>query len=235
MGFFNRKPARGVLPVDIVTRMESYGQTRFEGFRTFETAAVELEFNQLDQAGKERYVDELAATVIPVGGWAVVGGAQLLVGAMFEPEDRPSYVELMLVALQIYRDGRVSDVALSGYDMQFWRSHGGSGDWLAPFTLPAPEAVTLTPLVVGEERELARYDSRPDANRALVRREAEDRYVVEVDRPVDRDDDPTRVRTTIFDGTSQYDALVFFGANPLPYICTNADLEPFREFGRPAG
>ena len=73
---------------------------------------------------------------MPRGGWAVLGAADLLVQAVFEPDDRPAYVRLLLAALELQRAVRVSDIALSAYEGMFWRQHNPGREWLEP-KLPA--------------------------------------------------------------------------------------------------
>lgn len=120
MGIFSRKP-RSPLPPDIAAQMEERGRVRSEGFTSELTKTQDQHFLGLSQEEKEAYVDALADTILPLGGWAVLGAADLLVKAVFEPDDRPSYVSVLLAALELKRAVRVSDIALSVYESELFR------------------------------------------------------------------------------------------------------------------
>ena len=104
MGLFSRhRKNEGPLAPDIAARMEERGRVRSEDLQSELIDAQDLRFLSLSQSEKEAYVDALAEEILPVGGWAVLGAADLLVKAVFEPEDRPSYVRLLLAALEFAR------------------------------------------------------------------------------------------------------------------------------------
>lgn len=233
MGIFRRQ-TRGPLPPDIVVRMEERGRVRSEGFRNDLTEAQERDFLSLSQAEQEAYVDALAEAVLPVGGWGVLGAADLLVKAVFEPEDRPSYVRLLLAALELKRAARVSDIALSIYEGEFWRQHNPGRDWLEPKSPPTRADAQISPLAIGDEREVGRHTSSPTSNRVLVRRTAEDRYLAFVDQEVERGEPAKgRVEARMREADNLYELYVFLGESPLANFWNHSELEPFCIYDRP--
>lgn len=235
MGLFNRQPRDdGPLPPDIAAQMEERGRVRSEGFKSDLTEAQDRHFLSLSQGEQEAYVDALAEAILPLGGWAVLGTADLLVKAVFEPEDHPSYVKLLLAALELKRAVRVSDVALSMYEGEFWRRHNPGREWLEPKFPPARADARISPLAIGEEREVGRHTSAPSSNLVLVRRTAEDRYLAFVDQEVERGEPAKgRVEAPMREADNLYDIFVFLGESPLANFWNHEELEPFCIYGRP--
>jgi hypothetical protein len=235
MGLFSRQPrGEAPLPPNIAALMEERGRVRSEGFKTELTDAQEQHFLSLSQGEQEAYVDALAEAVLPLGGWAVLGAADLLVKAVFEPEDRPSYVRLLLAALELKRAVRVSDIALSMYEGEFWRQHNPGRDWLEPKSPPTRADARISPLAIGEERKVGRHTSAPSSNLVLVRRTAEDRYLAFVDQEVEHGE-PTsgRVEAPMREADNLYDIFVFLGESPFANFWNHDELEPFCIYDRP--
>lgn len=233
MGLFRRQSG-GPLPPDIAGQMEERGRARNEGLKTELTDAQERHFLSLSQPEKEAYVDALAGAILPLGGWAVLGAADLLVKAVFEPEDRPSYVSLLLAALELRRAVRVSDIALSVYEGEFWRQHNPGREWLEAKSPPARADAQISPLAIGEEREVGRHTSAPTSNLVFVRRTAEDRYLSFVDQEVERGEPAKgRVEAPMREADNLYDIFVFLGETPFPNFWNHDELEPFCIYDRP--
>jgi hypothetical protein len=235
MGLFSRQRRdEGPLPPAIATLMEERGRVRSEGFKTELTDAQEQDFLSLSQGEQEGYVDALAEAVLPLGGWAVLGAADLVVKAVFEPEDRPSYVGLLLAALELKRAVRVSDIALSMYEKDFWQQHNPGRDWLEPKSPPTRAGALITPLAIGEERRVGQHTSAPSSNLVLVRRTAEDRYLALVDQEVERGEPARgRVEAPMREADNLYDIFVFLGESPLASFWNHEELEPFCVYDRP--
>jgi hypothetical protein len=222
------------LPADIVARMERYGRVRFEGLTTDETDATEQRFRSLSQREKEAYVDALATVLGPVGGWPCLGAANLLVKTMFEPEDHRGYAALLMASLEFQRAARVSEIALSIHEMEFWHRHAGSdAEWLEPRFPPTREEAAIAAFAIGEEREICRYTGADDSNRVFVALGEDNRYRAVVDQPINRVTDPRRVRSPIFESGNAYDVYAFMGKNPMAHYWNHPELEPFCLFGRP--
>jgi hypothetical protein len=205
---------------------------RSEGFTNEQTKAQEQHFSSLSQEEQEAYVDDLAEAVLPLGGWAVLGAADLLVKAVFEPEDRPAYVKLLLAALELKRAARVSDIALSMYEGKFWRQHNPGREWLEPKAPPSRADANISPFTVGEERQVGRHTSASDSNLVFVRRTAEDRYLAFVDQLVEHGKE-ARVESPMYEADNLYDIYVFLGESPLANFWNHGELEPFCIYGRP--
>jgi hypothetical protein len=214
--------------------MEERGRVRSEGSKSGLTDAQDQLFLGLSQQDQEAYVDALAEAILPIGGWAVLGGADLLVKAIFEPDDRPSYVSLLLAALELKRAVRVSDIALSLYEGEFWRQHNPGHEWLEPKSPPARPDALISPLAIGEERKVGQHTSAPTSNLVLVRRTAEDRYLAFVDQEVERGEPAKgRVEAPMREADNLYDIFVFLGESPLANFWNHEELEPFCIYDRP--
>lgn len=235
MGLFSRQPRdEGPLPPDIATQMEERGRRRSEGVKNELTDAQEQHFLSLSQGEQEAYVDALAEAVLPIGGWAVLGAADLLVQAVFDPDDHPAYVRLLLAAIELQRAVRVSDVALSTYETMFWRQHNPGREWLEPKFPPARAAAKISLLAVGEARKVGRHTSSPTSNLVFVKRTAEDRYLTFVDQEVERGEPAKgRVEAPMREADNLYDIFVFLGETPFPNFWNHEELEPFCIYDRP--
>lgn len=207
---------------------------RSDGPRSELTVTQEQLFASLSQAEQEAYVDALAETIVPIGGWALLGAADLLVQAAFEPDDRPAYVKLLLAALELQREVRVSDIALSSYETMFWRQHNPGREWLEPKVPPSRADGQITPLAIGEEREVGRHTSSPTSNLVFVRRTAEDHYLTFVDQEVENGNPAKgRVEAPMREADNLYDIFVFLGESPLANFWNHEELEPFCIYDRP--
>jgi hypothetical protein len=237
MGLFKRQLS-GPLPPDIATQMEERGRVRggmrSEGPKNELTAAQDQLFTSLSQEEQEAYVDALAEAIVPIGGWALLGAADLLVQAVFEPDDYPAYVKLLLAAIELQRSVRVSDIALSTYETLFWRQHNPGREWLEPKLPPASAETQISPLAIGEELEVGRHTSSPTSNLVFVRRTAEDRYLAFVDQEVERGE-PTkgRLEAPMREADNLYDLFVFLGESPFANFWNHEELEPFCIYDRP--
>jgi hypothetical protein len=208
--------------------MEERGRARSDGSRTELTNAQDQHFLSLSQPEQEAYVDALAEAVLPVGGWAVLGAADLLVKAVFEPEDRPSYVRLLLAALELKRAVRVSDIALSMYEGEFWRRHNPGREWLEPKAPPTRAEARISPLAIGEEWKVSQHTQAPTSNLVLVRRMAEDRYLAFVDQEVEHGEPARgRVEAPMREADNLYDIFVFLGETPFANFWNHNELKPF--------
>ena len=207
---------------------------RSEGPKNELTASQDELFTRLSQDEQEAYVDALAETIVPIGGWTLLGAADLLVQAVFEPDDHPAYVKLLLAAIELQRAVRVSDIALSTYETMFWRQHNPGREWLEPKLPPARAEAQLSPLAVGEEREVGRHTSSPTSNLVFVRRTAEDRYLAFVDQEVERGEPAKgRVEAAMQEADNLYAIFVFLGESPLANFWNHEELEPFCIYDRP--
>jgi hypothetical protein len=207
---------------------------RSEGPKSELTASQDELFTRLSQEEQEAYVDALAETIVPIGGWALLGAADLLVQAVFEPDDHPAYVKLLLAAIELQRAARVSDIALSTYETMFWRQHNPGREWLEPKSPPTRAEAQISPLAIGEEREVGRHTSAPTSNLVFVRRTGEDSYLTFVDQEVERGEPAKgRVEAPMREADNLYDIFVFLGEAPFPNFWNHDELEPFCIYDRP--
>lgn len=96
----------------------------------------------------------MADALLPLGGWPVYGAADLLVTTIFEPDDHPAYVNLLLASLELKRAARVSEACLSVYEERFWDKHNPDTEWLDAKDPPARATATISTLDIGAAREV---------------------------------------------------------------------------------
>jgi hypothetical protein len=176
--------------------MEEFGRFEFDppgsgidGSRVWnDLQSPLLPFAQSNPSG---FVESLAKTTIPIGGWAVYGAART-VANLVDPEfESPAHDSLRNGSLQFLRDNGVPNNRLSAYEWQYWVSHrGGEEPWLV--ARPLPSDTTITPLDEAEVRRIVQIFPDSDSNIILVRRD-HDRYVSVIDAR-QSEEDPSRVQ-----------------------------------------
>ena len=128
----------------------------------------------------------------------------------------------------------MSDIALSIYEGEFWRKHNPDSEWLEPKFPPTRADAQISPLPIGEKREVGRHTSSPTSNLVFVRRTAEDSYLAFVDQEVERDEPARgRVETPMREASELYDIFVFLGESPFGNFWNHTELEPFCIYDRP--
>lgn len=132
-GFVAAGPPRPV-PPGLIARMEHFGRYSFDPHDSdADPTAIwsEIAAPQYDAAvaGPARFCADLAAAVLPVGGWAVYGAqrlaAELLGGDCREPE----YLRMQDAALAWLHGSGVGPQHLNGYEHARWAAVHGSGSW----------------------------------------------------------------------------------------------------------
>jgi len=218
MGLFRRSaPAEptSVLPADIVTKMDAFGRSEFYnsdvGYPGSIPHDIVVPLHQVAQRDPDRFIRELAEAVLPVGSWAVFGGARIVWDVLSADVAHPDYFRIMDAALDFLRSQGCPPMRVAGYQWQYWvTTRGRTEPWLPATPPPAEDDVFLTPLGVDEERLICRLWDAPDSNEIVAVRRGPDTYVAQVEAR-QSDDDPTRARRDLYEKSSLYDLFVQVG------------------------
>lgn len=123
----------GGLPPDTAERMTEFGQVEFSPMdSTLDSGYVwqqlQAPFLAPAQADSDAFITDLAAAVLPEGGWAAYG-AHRTIASLLSPETRhPDYDRIRSVALRFLRSNGVSIDHLNDYEQSFWRENDGRLD-----------------------------------------------------------------------------------------------------------
>jgi hypothetical protein len=233
-------PTGDLLPRDIVARMGTFGRFEFDpqgsgiDSRTvWEDIIAPLALNAKDHPAE--FLRQLAAAVLPVGGWAVYGGAHL-VTELFSAEYRDhSYEAMMAAALDFLRSLGVPALATNGYEWSFWqRTKGRTEPWLPARPVPNESDAPISPLRPGEVRRVVQLDSTHRSNVVLVRQEPGGGFVAEVDARYS-DEDRRRARSEFCTAPSIRALYLELGRRlQVPHYWVDRELEPYFPYPKPA-
>lgn len=138
MPLFSRGPSarRSGLPADIIGRMEFYGRYEFAPHEAPPEAAERVNrliYQALYPVASENpdtFVSELAAAVLPVGGWSVYGGQRcvrdLIAGGA---PDHPGYLAMVEAAMAFLRDSGYGLGHLAPVESEIWRRLHPAEHW----------------------------------------------------------------------------------------------------------
>ncbi|MET9223364.1 hypothetical protein ACIOC1_05935 [Streptomyces sp. NPDC088197] len=196
-----------------------------------ELQAPFLEFAQSDS---DRFTTQLAAAVIPAGGFALFGAARTVWNLLGPDFAHPCYDALRMDALEFFRARGVPGNRLSAGDREFWRLHRGPDEpWLVGRPPPAPGAA-LPPLATGELRPVARMSAGPHAETVYARADVQDGCVAVVEA-CGRGRDPAGCRFDWFGAATQYELYLRIGeALQVPAHWVADELMPFIPFSAPS-
>ncbi|MCS0605637.1 hypothetical protein NX794_31205 [Streptomyces sp. LP11] len=120
------RPPRG-LPAETPLRMEILGRHTAKG------SDSTLDASPIWTVCLQPYLsvspEELAAVVLPVGGWPVYGASRCLRELGTHDEDGPAYGAIWDAGLEFYHGTGVSSAHLSFDDQQRWIRRHGPGSW----------------------------------------------------------------------------------------------------------
>ena len=108
----------------------------------------------------------------------------------------------------------------------YWNAEHPDEPWLPPRRPPARDDAVITPLAVGEEREIARVSGDDDPRVIFATRPSADNYVIVIQHPQD-DGPPTRGQ--MFAADNLYDPYLGVGMHEysLPHFWNHPEFEPF--------
>jgi len=117
-----------MLPPDIVSVMERSGRHKIAPHSSGEPGPLDpgwqpiipFAVEQQARAEPEEYVVALAEVVVPVGGWALYGAAELALDVMDHDLDNPAYRALFVGGLDVRRKAGVPWVMLNSFDHVYW-------------------------------------------------------------------------------------------------------------------
>jgi hypothetical protein len=222
------------LPRDIVSIMTRYGRHRVDPYTSGEPGPMDpgwrpiipFEVDRSSRADPRGFVTALAEVVVPVGGWAVYGGAELALDVMDHDLEHPGYRALFEGGLQVRRDAGVPWVMLNSFDHVHWKTFHEGEHWLPPRVPPGREAASITLLAVGEVRRIAQVRPTDDSIALFAARPAVDRYVM----ILETEEDAGRVRGEKFATEDLYDLYLSIGQGSLAHWWNDPEFEPFCQY-----
>lgn len=240
MGIFGRRAAGRKLPADIVARMALFGRYEFDpstadlrGYDVWsDLQSPLLEYAQADPAG---FAQDLAAAVLPVGGWPLYGASRTIWNLLGNDFEHPKFHEVRAASLEFFRANGVPPKQVTGGDWDFWmRTRGRHEPWLKGTAPPPARSANLTPLRGGELRRIAQVTAAHDSNIVFACLDATSgrcKAVVEARRS---DEDPTRTQFDWLSQDTQYELYISVGeAFQVPTYWVAEELAPFIPLPRP--
>jgi hypothetical protein len=111
------------LPADIVEKLDMWGRFRFDphgaDIDVSEIGTLEHDMWELAQADSDAFVSSIAAAVLPRGGWAVYGGAHMVMSVIGGAPNHPAFDELMAASLEVLIASGAPTVHLNPYELDF--------------------------------------------------------------------------------------------------------------------
>jgi hypothetical protein len=230
MGLFSKK-SKSPLPADIVPRIASYGQARWNlEWDAFTPGPFDEQFRRMPPDAQRSWVVALSEAVVPVGGWAVYGAEETVIRAPGDLADLPAYRAIMEGALDFQRSAGVWKGQLSPSELAYWDTHHKDEPWLIPRNSPARETAVITDLPVGQERKIAVMSKVPGRGEVYAAHPEPGMYVAIVERGTGGE----RVRKQAESAGSLYDLYWKVAqAMPMPNYWVDPEFEPFSPFPRP--
>jgi hypothetical protein len=137
MGLFGKRQQNtgGMrLPAGFADTLEQYGRWTFDppgsGIDPSQIggASIEYELFMLAQADSDAFIRAIAAVAIPVGGWAVYGGARAVWNAVGTDVDHPDYLALLDASIDFVQT-QYGMAYLAPYEMRrLEQTHGEADD-----------------------------------------------------------------------------------------------------------
>jgi hypothetical protein len=221
----------GLLPPDIVQRMERFGRHEIDimgshddGYAVFQATQQPLiTVASTDSAG---FIRALADACVPVGGWAVYGADRTVINLVGSSPPGDDWLRILHGSIEFLRANYVPPIRIPPYAWERFVDSGGTANtWLPLREAPDREATRITALADGEVRRLVRLGSAPDANLVVLQRDG-DHYVALIDAR-QSDDDPSRSRREWKRGTDLYDLYLDIAWSCQIWDWADPEIEPF--------
>lgn len=161
MRIFGGRQKPHMLPNDIVSKMERFGQYEFNS----QTSGVDpAEMGQLlgdlypvASADPDGFMVALAEVVLPVGGWAIYGASRTIWELLSSSNSasirqHSSYKAIMNAALEFLRTKGRSFMMLRPYEQDHWMASGGTRDTWMPRP-PTSSQVATNPANIPDSPE----------------------------------------------------------------------------------
>lgn len=219
------------LPHDVSERLARFGRFEFGNAPDdsndvwAQTIQPLYDYARNDPQG---FMSAVINAVPPGSGWASCGAGRMI-WELLNEESRygDAFESIIAASLDFLRINFVPPMRLSGYEWDFWTSHGGTVDtWIPRLPSPSP-SIEIRPLGVGEVRELAQWESTSDSNRVLITLDETGTYRALIDAKQD-DENPTRSQWEWMSAPTQFALYTDIGLSlqmrPFKY---DPQLEPF--------
>jgi len=243
MGLFAKKARAVRLPADMAAKMAKYGQDRWNPPRDlsallvydpYESGSFIEALRAMPPDEQLAWVSALSDVVVPVGGWAAYGAADLVMSAMSHPVELAAYRAILDASLQFQRSSWVWESGLSVNEQVYWQEAHAGEQWMTPTPPPSRDAAVITDLPVGDERMIVVMSAIPDSNKVYASHPEAGRYVAIVEAPVERDADRGHVRNEADSAESLYDLYCLLGQHMIQSShWLDPELEPFFPYPSP--
>ncbi len=227
-----------LLPANIVSIMERSGRHKIAPHSSGEPGPLDpgwepiipFELEQQARAEPQQIVEALAEVIVPVGGWAVYGAAELALDVMNHDLSNSAYRALFVGGLEVRRKADVPWVMLNSFDQMYWDEAHPDEPWQPERTPPTREVAKITPVEVYQERRVAQVTPSEDSKLMFITRPAPDRYLMVLETP---QDDGSRLRGEIYAASSLYDAYSGMGERVIAHFWNDPEFEPFCKYVAP--
>ena len=221
-----------LLPSDIVSILERYGRHRIAPHSSGEPSPLEpgwepiipIEFEMKVRPEPQKYIEALAEVIIPIGGWAAYGAAELALDVAEHDLDNIAYRDLFVAGLHVRREAQVPWVMLNSFDHAYWAEAHPNEEWLPERHPPPRERAVISALEVNQERRVAEVSPGGDSKIIFITRPAPDRYAMVIEHP---QDDGTRTRGVMYEAGNLYDAYAGLGQQVIAHFWNDPEFEPF--------
>ncbi len=191
---------------------------------------IPIDFEMKVRAEPQNYIEVLAEVIVPVGGWAAYGAAELALDVMEHDLDNSAYRALFVAGLEVRRQAQVPWVMLNSFDHAYWSDAHPDEPWLPERQPPSREAADITPLKVDQERRVAQVSPGDDSKVLLITRPAPDRYAMLIEHP---QEDGSRMRGVFYEAGTLYDVYIGAGQQVLAHFWNAPEFEPFCRYLAP--
>jgi hypothetical protein len=123
--FRSQKQPAPLLPSDISQKMVLYGRYEFSPQQA-DQSVVRMVSQLLPElypkaaADPDNFISELAAAVLPHGGWAVYGGERLVRDLIGTESRHPGFLQMIDVAMRFLRSLGYGPQYMAPYEMAIW-------------------------------------------------------------------------------------------------------------------
>lgn len=194
-----------MLPRNIVALADAFGRLSFDPQRTYVARNlgdvdpwhnILVPLSRIAQANPAEFTRTLAQKVVPVGGWAVRGGAKIVAELLDPQSTHPAFRAMQSAGLNFLRQHNVPNNRLNSYEWEFWiDGRGRTEPWLTGRPTPTEAQAPIRDLEPGETRRVVQITNEPDSNLIYVEQDPNGGYRTVIDAS-QSDADPTRVRNS---------------------------------------
>lgn len=223
---------------DFLTVLARYGRFEFSPTTCdlpYDDRQTAMVVAMLNWAGRDLdgWASALLEKVRGSDGWVAYGAGRLTWDVLDRDADSPAVLELRDGSLRFMRDNGVPWAHLAPIEKSHWNLRNGKDAvWLVHIAPPPRESHGITPLEVGEERQIARLDVPTD--NVVVLQHVEDGVYAQIIDSYWSEEDHTRVQREMRRFETLYDAHLEIGWSlQIPPKWCHPELLPYIPFPTP--